>query len=115
MSRIGWVVFAFIAGTVAVMALRKPDPPSYMAQPPVSAPGQPASAPRPAYALDTARSNWPPLDDAAPSDAAPKLDSVNYYIVLDGSGSMRTSQCSGGRTKIEAAVVALTSFTQSIR
>ena len=76
----------------------------------------PAPAPPPAaYALDTTRSNWPPLEDGAPTEAAHvEPAAVSYYLVLDGSGSMTKEVCSAGRTKIEAAIAAVTAFVQSV-
>jgi Mg-chelatase subunit ChlD len=71
------------------------------------------------YALDVQRVNWPPLEDGAAvganavgaSAVAPDtLNTVNYYVILDGSGSMLNKRCGGGSTKIEAAVTAVKHF-----
>jgi Ca-activated chloride channel family protein len=59
-----------------------------------------------------ASTSWPPLADGVLP--APDLTASNYYIVLDGSGSMRRSQCSGGSTKIRAALSALNRFVGSV-
>jgi len=110
-----WLIVALIAGAVvnAFLSRQREVPPD----PASAAAGTPA-APRPpevAYALDTTRSNWPPLEEGAPAEgAAGDPAAINYYIVLDGSGSMRKSQCSGSQTKIDAAVAALQTFVKSI-
>jgi hypothetical protein len=59
---------------------------------------------------------WPMLPDAAP---APALDpraliAPNYYVVLDGSGSMSDRECAGGQTKLAAAVDALNAFAAGV-
>jgi Mg-chelatase subunit ChlD len=51
---------------------------------------------------------WPPLRDGVAS-AGPSGD-FNYYIVLDGSGSMLGHECGDGSTKMEAAVRAVRGF-----
>lgn len=79
-----------------------------------AAPGD-ASAPEASYARRALSDTWPPLQDAAPPAAsATRLDRSNYYLVLDGSGSMRDRGCSGGQSKIGAAVVALQRFIDSV-
>src|SRR5262245_52380052 len=59
------------------------------------------------YALNAANESWPPLaDGAAPRVDMASASSVNYYVVLDGSGSMQERHCSGDKNKIQAAVSA---------
>jgi len=68
-----------------------------------------------AYALRALSDTWPPLDDATvPIAGVARLEASNYYLVLDGSGSMLDRRCSGGLRKIEAAVVALQRFIDSV-
>ena len=67
------------------------------------------------YALNAANETWPPLEEGA----APKVDisaasAANYYVVLDGSGSMQERHCSGDTNKIRAAVAALYKFVYSV-
>lgn len=58
---------------------------------------------------------WPP--EAKNGDtvgfSADDLLRRNFYIVLDGSGSMTESNCAGGRRKFEAAVEAVRNFADS--
>jgi len=56
---------------------------------------------------------WPP---APPPNAtlAKNLLADNYYVVLDGSGSMLGRQCSGNQSKIETAKDALREFAASV-
>jgi Ca-activated chloride channel homolog len=54
---------------------------------------------------------WPPLGGAAVS-ASPSSD-INYYIVVDGSGSMKSHECGDGVSKMEAAVQAVGSFIET--
>ena len=69
------------------------------------------AAARADYALDARRADWPPLHDGSSGRA---VTATNYYVVLDGSGSMRRSRCSGDASKMEAAVAALRTFVESI-
>lgn len=70
---------------------------------------------RSGYALEAARNTWPPARGAGKALTEPKeLLAANYYLVLDGSGSMSERHCAGGRTKHEAAIEALTAFARSV-
>lgn len=68
----------------------------------------------PGYAARPLESDWPPLGDGGSSAIAPNLLANNYYLVLDGSGSMRDVECSEGNPKIEVAAEALKSFARSL-
>jgi Ca-activated chloride channel homolog len=72
----------------------------------------------PQYALDVERANWPPLTestvDSATAVKPDALNTTNYYIVLDGSGSMKNTRCGGGTTKIDAAIKAMKQFFDRI-
>jgi Ca-activated chloride channel homolog len=72
------------------------------------------STPADSYAL-RAENNWPSLKEAG-QGAAPAADlfAANYYVVLDGSGSMNDVDCSAGKPKIDAARTALKSFAASV-
>jgi Ca-activated chloride channel family protein len=70
------------------------------------------------YAL-RAEDSWPPLQETEERigqgvASAADLLAANYYVLLDGSGSMNDVACSAGKTKIEAARVALDSFSASV-
>lgn len=56
---------------------------------------------------------WPPASSQATTVSA-DLFAGNYYIVLDASGSMAHSGCSGNQTKLEVAKAALASFAASL-
>jgi uncharacterized protein YegL len=59
-------------------------------------------------------STWPPLADEAGVPVSENLTAANYYLVLDGSGSMQDSQCSGSVNKMQAAKNAVSHFGSQI-
>ena len=63
------------------------------------------------YARDFARS-WPPLESDGGTGIAEQLVISNYYVILDGSGSMEEQKCSGNRNKMDAAKDAMVAFAQ---
>ena len=65
------------------------------------------------YGRRAADNSWPPLERVA-SSLAKDLVQTNYYLVLDGSGSMRDVDCSGSRTKMEVAKESLVRFIDQI-
>lgn len=73
-------------------------------------------ASEPSYALQTNRNTWPPaIEDASEPSTRPEgLLATNYYVVLDGSGSMAETGCSGGTNKMQAAMQALATFARSV-
>ena len=75
---------------------------------------QPAVSPLPQnlYALHPADNSWPP--DLKTDQLAPNLLADNYYLVLDGSGSMDGSECVDTSTKMQAAIHALQQFVEQI-
>jgi len=73
-----------------------------------------APTPLASYAL-RAENTWPPLAGARKDiPVSDDLFAANYYVVLDGSGSMNDVACSAGKTKIDAARTALSSFAASV-
>jgi len=67
------------------------------------------------YALDVQRSSWPPLTEGETSaNAVGATATTNYYVVLDGSGSMQSKQCGGGTSRVDAAVEAMKSFFATV-
>ena len=56
---------------------------------------------------------WPPLTKDG-VEISKDLLAKNYYIVLDGSGSMRDQGCSGNISKLEAAKSAVAAFAQTV-
>jgi len=67
---------------------------------------------KPMYALQVANNSWPPTDDS--DSVANNLLAQNFYIILDGSGSMQGSECSNGQTKLKTAKQALGQFVEQI-
>lgn len=117
----GWM-FLLAAGYLAYQSIseQSPAPPApnqtpTQAAPPGHAPRQVAGEkPRSGgYAL-RAESTWPPLTAGQDQQPAKDLLAVNYYVVLDGSGSMNERNCAAGQTKMDAARKALASFAQSV-
>lgn len=67
------------------------------------------------YAVAALRDDWPPLTESGePGAAVAQAPTSNYYLVLDGSGSMRRVDCSGERSKIEVALEAVARFVQTV-
>lgn len=107
-TRKGGVVVPLLAGVMALAACEEKKPPP--------APKTAATAAQPATASVTAarlQLPWPPMKDQA-QDIAADLLARNYYVVLDGSGSMNAQGCSGGQTKMQAAKAALKNFADSV-
>lgn len=110
------IIFIAVAAYLAYRFFAPPAPNPGSATTTAPAPGGPpaASGPSEAYALRAADS-WPPLEAGSPGPlASGNLFAANYYVVLDGSGSMNEVACSAGRAKIETAKQALASFATSV-
>lgn len=60
------------------------------------------------------RALWPPVDPDAPLELAADPLAQNYYVILDGSGSMGSYDCADGQRRIEAAKGALEQFARSV-
>lgn len=72
-------------------------------------PSEPAS---PYYALRPADDKWPAMESE--NTLSGNLLAVNYYIVLDGSGSMEGGLCTVKSTKMKVAKKAISQFAQQI-
>lgn len=106
-----WTVFMIIlgAGVTTFFASRS----EHESAPNVTRPTTPIGTQ--SYALDTTRSSWPPLGEGSQTQSSGgSANAANYYVVLDASGSMQRSECSGNVSKIEAAVAALNTFIEGI-
>ncbi len=68
-----------------------------------------AGHPTYARSLDDA---WPEFESDPAGAVAADFDTANYYVVLDGSGSMEDQRCSGNVSKMEAAKEALLTFAR---
>jgi Ca-activated chloride channel family protein len=66
------------------------------------------------YARRPGRDTWPPLATTGAPAATAASSIVNYYLVLDGSGSMTNTECSGADDKITAALAAVSTFIGSV-
>ena len=62
------------------------------------------------------KGSWPFINDEQDAKAivSDNLLSKNYYVLVDGSGSMRVSRCSGNLSKMDAAKNALMAFGESV-
>lgn len=84
-----------------------------------SQPATPAPSP-PAEVQDNQQSaamtgTWPFVSQDQPTGGlAENLTARNFLLIFDGSGSMRESQCSGGKRKIDVAKKAVTAWSKSV-
>ncbi len=91
------------------------QPVNKSASPPsASAPAAPASPPvQPSPA--TAGGKWPFVQSEAPAGLlAENLMARNFFLIFDGSGSMRESECAGSRRKIDIAKEAVVAWSKSV-
>lgn len=65
------------------------------------------------YGARATADTWPPLTEGHQATAA-DLSAANYYIVLDGSGSMQEHKCAGGSSKMEVARRTLSDFVKAV-
>ena len=95
-----------------VLSCDKPSPPPAPPTPVAPAPTG-ASEATPGDSGD--RSSWPPEPEKGERvDLAENILARNYYVVLDGSGSMREQKCSGGVNKARASKTALRKFADTV-
>lgn len=66
------------------------------------------------YAGRPAEYSWPAIEQAGSAQISASLLAQNYYLVIDGSGSMDEVGCSGDRKKIDVAKEAVNQFIDSI-
>jgi len=106
-------MFPYIVIVIAaIIIFDKFDQPSGTAHQPNA--GEPSAAltATEAYALRAADYGWPQLSDQ--QTVASSLLAKNYYLVMDGSGSMLESECSQGSTKMAVAKTAMQTFIQQL-
>lgn len=121
-GRIGWALFALVAYLLVKHYSGDDDEPKTQApasQDVADIASEDAgsdSVQSGVYAETATRDDWPALRRGAADEAASGVPAAtsNYYVVLDGSGSMRRVDCSDGKPKIEIAVSALSRFIQSV-
>lgn len=100
-----WTAAALVAGLCFLTACEETPPPQNA--PTVASPvAREAAAEKPA-------ARWPPVATEGIEIAA-NLLAKNYYVILDGSGSMTESGCSGGLDKMSVAKTALQQFSQLV-
>jgi Ca-activated chloride channel family protein len=111
-----WIlIILIVVFTIGVVKkLSGPDaPPPVSTSVDVDTPTPPDLPQVPDQPSSPAPDAWPPVRDGATASAAP---TVNYYVVLDGSGSMSRRECTGDgdSRKIEVAVDAVRRFVEGI-
>lgn len=57
---------------------------------------------------------WPPVSEGAKVETAANILVTNYLVLLDNSGSMNDSDCSGDKSKFEVAKDALKNFASTL-
>ncbi|MES2676562.1 MAG: vWA domain-containing protein [Pseudomonadota bacterium] len=65
------------------------------------------------YARRPTQYTWPAVSKSSGQDSGSLL-TKNYYLVIDGSGSMEDSDCSGNQRKIDVAKTAVAQFVGGI-
>ncbi len=65
------------------------------------------------YGESGTRDNWPPLLQTE-HGIAKDVQAKNYYLVIDGSGSMQEIKCSGGHSKMSVAKTAISGFVSKL-
>jgi len=65
------------------------------------------------YGERGAANDWPKIDEDF-SSIISDVSRVNYYLVLDGSGSMEDTGCSNGQQKLQVAKQSLKSFVAKL-
>lgn len=88
---------------------------------PSQAPAKPAQSPQAsfpvakltAYGENGILNNWPPITPGLTQVSA-TVTTANYYLVVDGSGSMAEVGCSDGRPKLDVAREALATFIDKL-
>jgi len=117
-GRFGWLLFALLAYAGYKHYFGSDDKeakPAGAEQAADESSGDDNASPQGVYAEAAVRDDWPKLrsGDAAAASGIPATTS-NYYVVLDGSGSMRRVDCSDGQPKIQVAVSALSRFIEAV-
>ena len=70
---------------------------------------------KPSNAFRSVDNSWPAINrNQAGGSMSNNTLTENYYIVLDGSGSMEDKKCSGNTSKMTAATRALSGFVKKI-
>lgn len=111
---IGWILFAVFVGWIWNKWQGDKTPPVPAAETADVAAELPEAAPG-GYSEHGGRDNWPPLPEGTIAVATLNESArSNYYLVLDGSGSMKRHKCSGDLSKIDAAVRALSRFVAAL-
>jgi hypothetical protein len=95
----------------------EPPPPAPKAQPAPKAPPAPKAqvTPQPQPAESETVKEWSFIEDNDSAvELADNFTAKNYFLIFDGSGSMKKSECSGGRRKIDAAKAAVVEWSKSV-
>jgi len=109
-----WAAVIGVGALLLINILREQTPIQNSAAAPVTdnsvAPQTVSATAQNDYGLRVTDNRWPKVE--ASGDAEPH--GANYYIILDGSGSMREVKCSGNQNKMTVASAAVRQFARSI-
>lgn len=114
----GITTFTLVVGGVAIYVYKEISgilPPTIEQSPPYITPNE-MQALQEKNLEKQKMGTWPFIsdEDDAKAIVSDNLLSKNYYVMVDGSGSMRVSRCSGNLSKMDAAKNALVAFGESI-
>jgi len=98
---------------LCLVGCQQAAPPPPPPPPPKKAQAVPATAAASAPSASRLPAAWPPVKDES-GGIASDLFARNYYVVLDGSGSMNEKGCSGDRPKMAVAQEALKGFAAAL-
>lgn len=113
----GGLVFLFLVGYVIYrFFLSDPESPEVAGKSPDDAHiDQTVQQGAPSYAERGIDNSWPSIaGDQSEVNDVDELLTENYYILLDGSGSMGDAQCSAGTSKMKAAARAISGFVENV-
>lgn len=110
-SQLGILVFVLVIGYMAYqfVAIENPNPT------PASPETITQKIVKPTYASRAVDNSWPEINSEKTGlGMGQNILTENFYIVLDGSGSMEEKKCSGNTSKMLAATRALSGFVKNI-
>jgi uncharacterized protein YegL len=111
-GRIGWILFAIFAFVFAKAFMSDGSESEEATDESEVAVAD--AQPRGIYSESPQRDDWPPLSEGSEAAGGAPAATSNYYVVLDGSGSMSRVDCSDDKPKIDIAVAALSRFVSAV-
>ncbi len=106
-SKLNFIVIFLIAGYVIISNLFQSE--NNNASDPINSGKHPVLT----YGERGIDNSWPSLENQTVS-VADNITAKNYYLVVDGSGSMAEVECSAGRRKIDVAKEAVSKFVSNL-